>query len=104
MKDYATCEADNNNWNRYAAKREPIYSETDKRVIMHEDDFESGAKSDKRNARKNKNIDMDRQYILGYNYTSKDFVAIDRSNIKQTGDIITLAWFPDSIRDDSKCL
>lgn len=104
MKDYATCEVDNNNWNRYVAKREPIYSETDKRVIMPEDDSESGAKSDKRKARKNKNIDMDRQYILGYNYTSKDFVAIDRFNIKQTSDIITLAWFPESIRDGSKCL
>ncbi len=104
MKDYATCEADNNNWNRYAAKREPIYSETDKRVIMHEIDSECGAKSDKRKARKDKNIDMDRQYILGYNYTAKDFVAIDKSNIKQTGDIITLAWFPDNIRDNSKNL
>lgn len=104
MKDYATCEADNNNWNRYAATREPIYSETDIRVIMHENDSESGAKSDKRTARKSKNIDMDRQYILGYKYTPKDFVAIDKSNIKQTGDIITLAWFPESIRNNSKSL
>ena len=104
MKDYATCEADNNNWNRYAAKREPIYTETDKRVIMHESDSESGAKSDKRKSRKDKNVDMDRQYILGYNYTAKDFVAIDKSNIKQTDDIITLAWFPENIHDSSKNL
>ena len=104
MKDYATCEADNKNWNRYAAAREPIYSETDKRIIIHEDDFESGVKNDKRKTRKDKNIDMDEQYIRGYKYKAKDFVAIDRSNIKQTADIITLAWFPESIRDGSKCL
>lgn len=104
MKDYATCEADNNNWKRYAAAREPIYSETDIRVIMDKHSPESEAKNDKRASRKSKNIDMDRQYILGYNYTSKDFVAIDKSNIKQTGDIITLAWFPESIRDNSKGL
>ena len=104
MKDYATCEADNKNWNRYAAAREPIYSETDTRVIMNEDDSESIAQGDKRAARKSKNKDMDRQYILGYKYKAKDFVAIDRSNIKQTADIITLAWFPESIRDGSKCL
>lgn len=104
MKDYATCEADNKNWNRYAAAREPIYSETDTRVIMNEDDSEAIAQGDKRAARKNKNKDMDRKYILGYKYKAKDFVAIDRSNIKQTADIITLAWFPESIRDGSKCL
>ncbi|MDO5133486.1 MAG: hypothetical protein Q4D81_10970, partial [Eubacteriales bacterium] len=102
MKDYAAYEADNNNWSRYAAQREPIYSETDKRIIMHKSDLESGAKSDKRKTRRDNNIDMDRRYIYGYTYTSKNFLAIDISNIKHTADIITLAWFPESLRGESK--
>jgi hypothetical protein len=104
MNEYAASEADNDNWKRYAAQREPFFSETDKRIIMQDNDTESVATSDKRKARKEKNIDMDRQYNRGYKYIAKDFVAIDKSNIKQTADIITLAWFPENIRNDSKNL
>lgn len=102
LKNYATQKADKSNWERYASERKPIYSETDTRIIIPENDIESIVTGEKRTIRKSKNIDIDRKYILGYTYTPKDFIKIDKSNIKQTGDIITLAWFSDNIRNEQK--
>ena len=74
----AMCEcaenASRSDWSRFAAGREPI------------------SMDDRGEKRKS-------SYISDYIYTPKDFAAIDKMNIRNTGKIITTAWIPEKIKE-----